>query len=67
MERWRGIAYNDLIRIVRSGLSVFLVPMKEGARKQGIKLSNGSIAEFLANKNVENYVKKKLAKKISTS
>jgi len=60
MEKWRGIAFNDLLRILKSGAYAFLPPMKESARKRGIQLDNGSIANFLANKYVEGYIKSKL-------
>lgn len=63
MESWRGIALNDLIRILKSVTWVFLPVMKERAEKKGVDISYGGIAEFLANKQVENYVSLKLKEK----
>ena len=56
MESWRGIALNDLIRILKSETWVFLPVMKERAKRKGVNISYGSIAEFLANRDVEGYI-----------
>lgn len=63
MEKWRGVALNDLMRTLKSGTWVFLPVIKERAEKRGINISYGGIAEFLANKHVENYVSLKLKEK----
>jgi len=65
MESWRGIALNDLIRILKSETWVFLPVMKERAKRKGVNISYGSIAEFLANRDVEGYILSNLKREVN--
>ena len=53
-----GIPFDTLIKILRANTYIYLVPMVRYARANKIKVGYKGVAEFLANKNIINWITK---------